>query len=164
MDPFEDCLAKGRLKKVEPDPAKVEEEIANALQELERSRQRYSSGNWGDAATQGYFAMYRSARAAVYSRGYRDTNLYGLCAALQRIFVDSEELPSGSVDMLRNAKDIKDIVYEGERGSRQEARDVLLSAQQFVKGILTALALPKFDPGTIETTLPEVSSRPPGAH
>jgi uncharacterized protein (UPF0332 family) len=159
VDRFDDCLAKGRLKKIESEPEKAAQELRSSIEELERSRVRYGGGNWADASTQGYFAIYRAARAALYSRGYRDTNLYGLCAGLQRLFVDTEEMPAESIDMLKDAKEIKDVIYEGGRSSRHESRQVLLAAQLFVKRVLKALALPDFDPESVEITLPEVSER-----
>lgn len=162
MDPFEDCLAKGRLKKVEPDPEKAGQEVRVSLDELERARLRFAGGNWADASIQGYFAIYRAARGALLLRGYRDTNLYGLCAGLKRLYADTEEIPAETIDILREAKDIKDVIYEGGRSSRHESRQVLLAAQLFVKRVLKALALPGLDPASAEFTLPDADERPRG--
>ena len=162
MDPFEDCLAKGRLKKTEPDPAKTAQELRASLDELERARLRFAGGNWAEASTQGYFAIYRAARGALLFRGYRDTNLYGLCAGLKRLYADTEEIPAETIDILRDAKDIKDVIYEGGSSSRHESRQVLLAAQLFVHRVLKALALPEFLPESVEFTLPDVNERPRG--
>lgn len=162
MDPFEDCLAKGRLKKIESNPEKVAEELRASLEELGRARLRFAGGNWAEAATQGYFAIYRAARGALFLRGYRDSNLYGLCAGLKRLYADTEEIPAETIDILREAKDIKDVIYEGGRSSRHESRQVLLAAQIFVKRVLTALALPEFSPELVEFTLPDADDRSRG--
>lgn len=159
MDPFEDCLRKGRLKQIDADPAKVAEELTTALDELERARSRFAEANWSEAATQGYFATYRAARAAVCARGYRDTNLYGLCAALQRLYVDTDELPPTVIDHLREAKDVKDVVYEGRRGSRHDAQPVLERGIDFVRAVVRLLAIEGFDADAIDPTLPEVRER-----
>jgi uncharacterized protein (UPF0332 family) len=159
VDPFEDCLAKGRLKKIENNPEKAIEELREALQELSRSRSRYGGGNWAEATTQGYFAIYRGGRAALFYRGFRDTNLYGLCAGLQRLFVDTGEVPAETVEIIRDAKDVKDVIYEGGRSSRQEARQMVLAAQIFLKRILTALALEGFEPDSVDVVLPDVEER-----
>lgn len=155
VDPFEDCLAKGRLKKIEPDAERVAAELATAKEELERARACYIGGNWDEAATQAYFAMYRCARAAINSRGYRDTNLYGLCVGLQRLFVEPEDLPESVVKQIREAKDIKDAVYDGHRASPQGARNLLQWAQTFAKGVFSRISLPGFDPDSIDTGMPE---------
>lgn len=152
----------GRLKKIEPDPAKTGQELRASLEELERARVRFAGGNWAEAATQGYFAIYRAARGALFFRGYRDTNLYGLCAGLRRLYADTEEIPLETIDILRNAKDIKDVIYDGGRSSRHESRQVLLAAQLFVKRILSALALPEFPPEGADFALPDMHERPRG--
>ncbi|MCK4305021.1 MAG: hypothetical protein KAY24_12355 [Candidatus Eisenbacteria sp.] len=155
MDPFDDCLRKGRLKKVEPDAERVASELATAKEELERARTCYIGSNWDEVATQAYFAMYRCARAGINSRGYRDTNLYGLCVALQRLFVDEGTLQNGTITKIREAKDIKDAVYGGHRASHQDARSMLQGAQVFAKAIFSQLTLPGFDAAAIELTIPE---------
>jgi len=121
VDVFEDCLAKGRLKPLEVDVEKIAKELATARDELTRGRACYVGGNWAEASTQAYFALYRSARAALNSQGYRDTNLYGLCVGLRRLFVETGKFEKEVVDQIREAKDIKDLVYESGRSSRRDA-------------------------------------------
>jgi uncharacterized protein (UPF0332 family) len=159
VDPFDDCVAKGRLKKVEPDAEKIAAELDTAREELARAVSCYTGGNWGEAAMQAYFALYRSARAAIYSQGYRDTNLYGLCAAVRRLFVETEKAPERIIDQIRDAKDIKDLVYDGGRAARRDARQVLGWAQAFVKLVFALLALPGFDADSISTSIPEGGNR-----
>ena len=155
MDPFEDCVAKGRLKQVEPDAERVATELSTAKEELERGRACYIGGNWDEAVTQAYFAMCRCARAAVNARGYRDTNLYGLCAALEKLLVEKGDLPKDTVKQLRDAKDVKDVVYNGHRATAQNAADLLTWAQVIAKAVFTLVSLPGFDADTITTVLPE---------
>jgi len=160
VDPFDDCVAKGRLKKIEPDAERVAKELDTAREELERARSCYLGGNWDEAATQAYFALYRCARAAVNSKGYRDTNLFGLCAAVQKLFVDADELPRDTVRQIRDGKDVKDAVYDGHRANRGQARTLLQDALVIGKTVFTRLALPGFDAGEIETTIPEPADPP----
>ncbi len=155
MDPFEDCVAKGRLKPIEPDAERVATELNRALEELERARACYVSGNWDETAMQAYFSMYRCARAAINARGYRDTNLYGLCVGLERLFLEKEDLPAEIVKQLREAKDIKDAVYNGHRATPHHARNLLLWCQRFAKIIFTRIRLPGFEDVVIETELPQ---------
>lgn len=159
MDPFEDCLTKGRLKKIEVDVERVAAELETARDELTRARSCYVGGNWGEAATQAYFALFRTARAAINSQGYRDTNLYGLLAGVRKLFVETEKLPAKFIDSIRDAKDIKDVIYEGGRATRGDARQVLGWALGFVKAVLGLLALPGFDAESIDSALPEPQQR-----
>lgn len=160
MDRFEDCLEKGRLKRAEPTAEFVGDSIRRALEELARGRSRYAGGAWDDALLQGFFAAYRAAQAALRARGYRDTNLYGLCIGLQNLFVEPGNLDAGSVDRLREAKDQKDLVYEGGvRATPQEAHDMVLWAATFIRRILEILAIPEFDPAKVEVELPPPRQR-----
>lgn len=155
MDPFEQCVVRGRLKVAEPDAERVAAELHTALAELERARACFVSGNWDEAATQAFFSMSRCARAAINSRGYRDTNLFGLAVGLERLFLVPEGLPLTVVKQLRDAKDVKDAVYAGHRATAQQARRALLWAQSLAKMVFTRVRLPGFDPDTIDETLPE---------
>jgi len=152
---FEDCVKKGRLKKIEPDIERAARELETAKDELERGRHAYTHGRWEDVVTQSYFAMHRCARAAVSSRGYRDTNLYGLLAALEHLFVEPGQLPEGTGKRISEAKDIKDSVYNGGRASIREARPMLLLAQNMAKAVFGLLKLPGFDANSIEAGIPE---------
>jgi uncharacterized protein (UPF0332 family) len=152
---FEDCLKKGRLKKIEPDIERAAKELETAKGEIERGRQAYVHGRWEDVVTQSYFAMHRCARAAINSRGYRDTNLYGLLAGLEHLFVESGQLPKGTGKRISEAKDLKDTVYNGGRASIREARPMLLLAQNLVKATFEMLKLPGFESESIEVGIPE---------
>lgn len=155
MDAFEQCLAIGRLKASEPDAERIATELNTALAELERARACFVSGNWDETATQAYFCMYRCARAALNARGYRDTNLYGLCVGLDRVFLTPEGLPTAVIKQLKEAKDIKDAVYSGHRATPQHARNLLQWCQNFAKMVFTRVRLPGFDPASIDVALPE---------
>jgi uncharacterized protein (UPF0332 family) len=154
MKPFEDCVAKGRLKKIEPDIERVAHELETAKEELSRARTAFALRRWDETATQAYFAMSRCARAAINARGYRDTNLYGLCVGLQALFVDAGDLAEQTVKQLRDAKDLKDLVYAGGRASPDKAQNVLTWVQTMAKEVFGQLALPGFDANEIETDLP----------
>lgn len=155
MDVFADCLKKGRLKAVEPDIEGAARELETSRGELERARQAYVQGRWEDVITQSYFAMHRCARAAINSRGYKDTNLYGLLAGVERLFVEPGHLPEGTGKRISEAKDIKDSVYNGGRAGPREARTLLVTALEMAKVIFGLLKLPGFDGEAIDTTLPE---------
>ncbi len=160
MDPFEDCLAKGRLKEVETDPEKIAAELDTAREELARARSAYGDGNWGAAVTQGYFALYRAAKAALLAKGYRETNLYGLTVGLKRLFVEPGKIPEQVIHQIRDAKDAKDLIYDGGRSNRGEARQIVSWAQHLLKRVFELLMLPGFEPDSIDTTLPEPKERP----
>lgn len=155
MAPFDDCLTKGRLKKIEPDVNLVARELQTAKEEMERARTSCASGNWNDTAMQSYFVLTRCARAAIHARGYKDTNLYGLQVALEHLFIEPGELDRAITRQIRDAKDVKDAVYNGRRASPYEARTMLGAAQEFARFVFTRLALPGFSGDDVPTNIPE---------
>lgn len=155
MDAFEDCLKKGRLKEIEPNAELVANELTTALDEIERARNGYENGNWNETASQSYFALFRCARAAIKSRGYKETNLFGLCTAVQRLFVDEELLSPLIIKQIKRAKDIKDAVYSDHRVSHRDARELLKWTLIMAKEVFSLVNLPGFSSDQIETTLPE---------
>lgn len=155
MKAFENCLARGRLKAIEPDAERVGRELEKAREELERARAAFLRKNWDETVTQAYFAMSRCARAAINSRGYRDTNLYGLLIGIEHLFVETDEFPRPVIKQIRDAKDAKDAVYNGHRASAHAARNALQWSLLLAKEVFTRLSLPGFDVEEMSTALPE---------
>lgn len=155
MDVFSDCIKKGRLKQIEPDVESAARELDTSKGELERARQAFVQGRWEDVITQSYFAMHRCARAAINSLGYRDTNLYGLLAGIDKLLVEPGQLPAGTSKRISEAKDIKDSVYNGGRAGMREARTLLGFALELAKAVFGLLKLPGFEAESIDTALPE---------
>jgi uncharacterized protein (UPF0332 family) len=151
---FENCIARNRLKPIEPDPEMMAGELAKATEELERARSGYLARKYRDSVTQAYFAMLRSARAGLNARGYRDTNLYGLCIGIEELWVETGDLGKNVIDQLRKAKDVKDSAYNGYPISQEQAKALLVWSQDLGREIFGRLALPGFDAEAIPTGLP----------
>jgi uncharacterized protein (UPF0332 family) len=130
VDAFDSCLRNGRLKRVESDPEKVEKEVRTAISELSRSRGCYADGNYEECVIQSYFAMNRILRVLLQRVGYRDTNLYSLVAGLERLYVQEGRMEKHVLEILKLAKDQKDLVQEGARCGRKETRLILSGAEE----------------------------------
>jgi|GEM_PF-2403226 len=154
MTAFENCIARNRLKPLDPDPEKMAIELGKALEELDRARSGLLARKYRDSVTQSYFAMLRCARAGLNSRGYRDTNLYGLCIGLEELWVKTGDLEKSIIDHLRKAKDVKDSAYNGYPISPDQAKMLLNWAQVMGKEIISRLALPGFNGDDIQIGMP----------
>lgn len=154
MSAFENCIVRNRLKAIEPDPERMAGELAKATEELDRARSGFLARKYRDSVTQSYFAMLRCARAGLNARGYRDTNLYGLCIGIEELWVETGDLEKNVVDQLRKAKDVKDSAYNGYPISQDQAKALLVWAQDLGREIFSRLSLPGFDADSIATGLP----------
>lgn len=148
MDAFESCLRNGRLKRVEPDPAKIEKEVRTAISELSRARSCYVGGNYEECVVQSYFSANRVFRVLLQQAGYRDTNLYSLVTGVNHLLVESGRVDSALLEILKLAKEQKDLVQEGARSGRKETRLILSGAEEIMevaREILELGEIPELD-------------------
>lgn len=146
MDAFDACIRNGRLKPVEASEEQLIKEIKTALDELEKARSCFRDGRFEETIVQSYFAMYRSAKSLLLSGGYKDTNLYSLVAGVTRLFVSPGALAPDLIELLKIAKDQKDLVQEGARCGRKDTRVIVDAAERLVSRAVELLALPGIVP------------------
>lgn len=133
VDAFDSCLRNGRLKRAEPDPEKIQREVATAISELARARACYADGNYEECVVQSYFSSNRIFRVLLNQAGYRDTNLYSLAAGVDRLLVQTGRIDESLLQILKLAKDQKDLVQEGARCGRKETRLILSGAEEVME-------------------------------
>ncbi len=146
MDAFEACIRNGRLKPVETPEETLVKEITTALAELDKARSCFRDGRFEETIVQSYFAMYRSSKSLLLSGGYRDTNLYSLVAGVNRLFVTPGAVAPDLIELLKIAKDQKDLVQEGARCGRKDTRVILDAAERLVSRAVELLSLPGIAP------------------
>jgi uncharacterized protein (UPF0332 family) len=129
LDPFEDCLKKGRLRSIEPDLQGIRSEMSTARDELDRARRGFARNRHEESLVQSYFAMCRSVKSLLWSKGYKDTNVYSLIAGLRKLFVETGQLDESDLAMLAFGKDQKDHVYNGAQCHVRDSRRVLRHAE-----------------------------------
>jgi len=83
-------------------------EIKGAIHDLEKARKSLSDGDFKWATVQAYYAMFHSARALRYSRGYREKSHRALLTAIRELFSRSGELDHELVEDLGNAMDMRE--------------------------------------------------------
>lgn len=148
---FETCLRNGRLKRVDPDPDKVDQEIRTAIAELRDARGCYAQGNHEECVLHSFFAMNRIFRVLLLKLGYRDTNVYSMLAGLDHLYVQTGRMENHLIEILKLARDQKDLVQNGARCGREETRLILSGAQDAMEVAREEFALGR---------IPEVDSRP----
>ena len=88
---------------------------------------------------QAYYAMFHTARALIYSRGYRAKSHYCLAIALRALFVDEGLMEAQSVCDFLNAMNLREAAdYEAEF-SQSGAKAVIASAERHIKKAVTIL-------------------------
>ncbi len=129
---FKECLAKGKIKKFGAAPKLAPKELKTSGEDLDAAFKSFANGNYKWATIQGYYSMFHSARALIYSKGYRERSHYCLIVTLRALFVSEGLLSVGFIEALQNAKVLRENAdYENEF-SKESARALLDKAKELL--------------------------------
>ena len=106
----------------------VASEIKAARTDLVDARDSLESKKLKWATIQGYYSMFHSARALLYSKGYREKSHYALSVAVEELF--SKELGMGMVNSFRNAMDLRQQADYGLTFSEEGATETVTNADK----------------------------------
>ena len=114
-------------------------ELKQSSDDLSEAKDRFRNQKHKYATITGYYSMFHSARALLYSRGYREKSHYYLVVALIHLFVDNGLLEEGLVKEFHDAMVLReDADYHGNF-SREGAGEVLKVAEEFLNKAKTLL-------------------------
>lgn len=129
---FEDCLKRSKIVKFTAARKLVQRELETAQEDLKVAQESVKRGNDKWATVQAYYAMFHTARALLYSQGYREKSHYCLIVAIKSIFVESGELDVRFVEAFQTAKVLRENAdYENEF-SMESARELVEKSEQFL--------------------------------
>lgn len=128
---FEDCLKRNKLLKFAAAKKLVRQELKTAGEDLKTASGSLKRGSDKWATIQAYYAMFHTARALLYSEGYREKSHYCLIVAMRAIFVARGVLEVRLVEAFQTAKILRENAdYENEF-SKQSASGLVEKAEQF---------------------------------
>lgn len=79
----EDALEKGLIQRVSPDEKMVNKELKEAEYDLEKASKTLKEGDYKWSIIQSYYTMFHSARALLFSLGYREKTHTGILIVLE---------------------------------------------------------------------------------
>jgi uncharacterized protein (UPF0332 family) len=127
---FKRLLEERRLTRIKPDRKLVLKEIEGAKSDLETARKSLQDENFKWAIIQGYYSIFHSARALVYSKGFREKSHYALLVAIQELFRD--ELESFLIQGFGDAMNLRQTADYGLTFSKEGAINVIETAERFL--------------------------------
>ena len=134
MNPeFQRCLERKKIVPFEKGHTLVEKELRTAHEDLEIAKQGLSFEKFKWPTIQAYYSQFHSARALLYSRGYREKSHFCLLVAIKAIFV--------AQDLLKI--EYTDAFYAGMI-LREKRPLVLRPSQTFDFIVVSSLEGPKF--------------------
>lgn len=130
---FKDCLEKKKIFRFEPAKQLVDLELEDAQSDLKSAGEDYSESNFKWATIKGYYSMFHSARALLYSRGYREKGHYCLYLALKVFFVQEGKLDLRLVEDFNNSMILREDADYRRKFSQEGAQAVIEGARRFLK-------------------------------
>lgn len=130
---FQAALEKRRIISFPPGVKLIIKELGEAENDLFEAKDRYENKKYKYATINAYYAMFHTARAFIYSKGYREKSHYYLLVALQALFVDNNLLSNKLLEEFREAMILRESAdYHGEF-SKEGAEALIVAAIEFIK-------------------------------
>ncbi len=137
---FQKAIEKKRILHFAQGKRQVKREIQEAENDLTEALNRFESEKYKYATITGYYSMFHSVRALIYSKGYREKSHYYLLAALNSLFVDAGLLSKDMASEFHDGMVLReDADYHGNF-TKEGAGTVLKAAKEF---LVTAKAILK---------------------
>ena len=83
--------------------------------------------------------MFHTARALIYSRGYREKSHYCLAIAIRALFVDENLMEAQTVRDFINAMNLREDADYEAKFSQSGAKAVIASAERFIEKAMAIL-------------------------
>lgn len=129
---FKEALGKRRILPFPKGKRLVAKELEESKDDLKEARDRFENKKYKYATIAAYYLAFHSARALIYSQGYREKSHYFLLVALKSLFVDKSLLEKDLVSRLHNAMILREEAdYHGEF-SKEGAESALELADEFI--------------------------------
>lgn len=136
---FERCLEKRRIIKFAKAKDKVKIELKAAKEDLENARSFLKEKRFKYATIAGYYSLFHSARALLYSRGYRERSHYCLRVAIKELFIDEKYLGLEHLDLFDEAMGLREAADYESVYSKSGAKQAVIAAERFLIAALEVL-------------------------
>jgi uncharacterized protein (UPF0332 family) len=136
---FDVALEKKRIIPFKNSTRLIDKELTAASDDLTEAENRFANQRFKYATITSYYSMFHSARALLYSKGYREKSHYYLLVALRALFVETKLISSElatefhEVMVLREEADYHgSFSEEGARTSLDAAKEMLAQAKKLL--------------------------------
>lgn len=136
---FKECL---KNRKIIPFPrAKglVQKELAAAKDDLAEAKDRLKNGRYKYATINSYYSIFHSARALLYSKGYRERSYHCLSVALEALFVETAKMSIRFIGIFKNSMSLRENADYSSSFSKESAFLSISYAQEFLEIAITLL-------------------------
>jgi len=130
---FKECIAKGKIRKFNVAKGLVSKELKTSKEDLNTALESFRRESYKWATVQAYYSMFHSARALIYSKGYRERSHYCLIVAIRALFVAEGKLSDKLVEALQTGKVLRENADYQSESSKTSAKALLDKAEELLK-------------------------------
>jgi uncharacterized protein (UPF0332 family) len=133
MSQFRRFVEEGKLTRIGIDRRLALKEVEGAVSDLEEAKDSLLRKKFKWATVQGYYSMFHSARALVYSKGFREKSHYALFVALRELFRNQLEF-----EIIQNFEEAMSLREEADYGlvfSEEGATSIVDNAEKFLNKV-----------------------------
>ncbi|MCL4435717.1 MAG: HEPN domain-containing protein [Thaumarchaeota archaeon] len=123
-------LADRKLLIITPKRNMILKEIEGAQEDLKDAEDSLQAKKLKWATIQAYYSLFHSARALLYSRGFREKSHYALFIAIRELFLN--ELGRDLVSSFENAMELRQEADYGLKFSEEGATETIKGAAGFL--------------------------------
>ena len=131
---IEECLKEGYLKRIKPSKDLVEKEFKEAEYDLGKAKSSIHEEDFKWAVIKAYYSIFHSARAAVFSLGYRESKHFAIQVVLEELSKKGQ-IDSEYVDYFSAAMEARENADYRYTYSKETAEDIIEYAEKFLEEI-----------------------------
>jgi uncharacterized protein (UPF0332 family) len=133
MNPeFKECLRKKKIIAFPMGKRLINKELNSAQEDLDDAQFGLTHGKYKWSTIQGYYSMYHTARALLFSREYREKSHYCLYVAIKALFVETGVFEIGYAEAFYHVMILRENADYRSRFSKTGAKLVLKRAEEFL--------------------------------
>jgi len=132
-------LMERKLTRMRPDRKLVVKEIAAAKADQKDAKESLNLKKHKWATIQGYYAMFHSARALLFQKGFREKSHYALLAAIRELYAN--EIERSLLQEFEHGMYLRQEADYGLKFSESGARDVIETAEKLLGRVLAILKI-----------------------
>lgn len=121
-----------KITKIKPEKEVILKEIEAAEYDLKKAQKTLDDNDAKWATVKAYYSIFHSARALLYSAGYREKSHRALLAALNELFVKTGKLPRDLLLAFEDGMDLREQADYGQTFSEGSASDLIDDAKAFL--------------------------------
>jgi uncharacterized protein (UPF0332 family) len=124
-------LAERKIMKATLSKGMIQKELQAAHNDLKDSKDSLGAGKFKWATIQAYYSMFHSARALLYSKGYREKSHFGLLVAIKELY--GNELGMKLINNFEEGMELRQEADYGLKFSEDGATQTNAGAGEFLE-------------------------------